>query len=291
MRSRAGSHGGDGRVPHEARGPRARLPFTAHGAGTFDLPCVVEGDVMHRRTRPAPNAFTYPAFCLRLPLSRLPALAQSGIRCNRRGLVSFHERDHGPRDGSSLETWIRALLLREGIAADGEVVLYAFPRMLGYVFNPVTFWVCHDRNGAVRAVLAEVNNTFGETHHYLLAHADGRPLATGETLCARKAFHVSPFCAVTGHYTFRFHFGPARWLARIEYFAESRVDGPLLVTHVSGDCAPLAPNAARSLLWRYRWFTAMVIARIHWQALQLWRKRVPFFRKPAPPTSLLTRNS
>ena len=65
-----------------------------------------------------------------------------------------------------------------------------------------------------------------------------------------------------------------------------RADGPLLVTHVSGDCAPLAPAAARSLLWRYRWFTAMVIARIHWQALQLWRKRVPFFRKPAPPTSL-----
>lgn len=271
----------------------ARLPDAVHAASKtrLDAPCVVAGDVMHRRTRPTPNAFTYPAFCLRLPLAQLAALPQSGIRHNRSGLVSFHERDHGPRDGSSLDAWIRALLLREGIGADGEVVLYAFPRMLGYVFNPVTFWVCHDRGGAVRAVLAEVNNTFGETHHYLLAHPDGRPLVTGETLHARKVFHVSPFCAVAGHYTFRFHFGPDRWLARIDYFDDASTTEPLLATHVSGTCVPLAPGTARTLLWRYRWFTAMVIARIHWQALQLWRKRVPFFRKPAPPTSPLTRNS
>ena len=272
----------------------ARLPDHAvaalPAADAPPAPALIAGEVTHRRLRPAANAFTYPAFCVRLPLSRLHELRSSSVRWNRRGLVSFHDRDHGPRDGAPLLPWIRALLAREGVPAGGEVVLYAFPRMLGYVFNPVSFWVCHDAAGAVRAVLAEVNNTFGETHHYLLAHADGRPLASGQELTARKVFHVSPFCAVRGHYRFRFHFGPGRWLARIDYFDD---DGavPLLETHVSGTAEPLPIRHAAGLFWRYRWYTAGVVARIHWQAARLWLKRVPFFRKPAPPAHLLTRSS
>ena len=251
---------------------------------------IVHGEVAHRRTRPAANAFRYPAFCLRLPLARMAELPARGIAWNTRGLVAFHDRDHGPRDGSSLDGWMKALLAREGVAADGEVVLYAFPRMLGYVFNPVSFWVCHDRGGEVRAVLAEVNNTFGESHRYLLAHPDGRALTSGETLAARKVFHVSPFCDVRGHYTFRFHFGDDRWLARIDYFDDARADDPVLLeTWISGRPEALAGTAARGLLWRYRWFTLGVIVRIHWQALHLWGKRVPFFAKPAPPVQPLTR--
>jgi len=248
----------------------------------------VHGEVTHRRARPARHAFTYPAFCLRLPLSQLPMLERAGVARNRRGIVSFHERDHGPCDGTALEPWIRALLAAEGVAADGEVVLHAFPRMLGYVFNPVSFWVCHDRAGAVRAVLCEVRNTFGERHLYLLADETGAPLASGRTLNARKVFHVSPFCDVKGRYAFRFQFGPDRWLARIDYFDDD-TDLPLLETWISGRAEPATPAAARGLLWRYRLFTVGVIARIHWQALNLWRKRVPFFGRPAPPRAPLTR--
>jgi DUF1365 family protein len=274
----------------------ARLPDLATAdecrrAATIG-PGLVAGSVGHRRTRPAAHEFSYPAFCLRLPLSRLAALADSGIRLNRAGLVSFHECDHGPRDGTPLAAWIADLLSREGIRAGGEVVLYAFPRMLGYAFNPVSFWVCHDPAGAVRAVLVEVNNTFGETHHYLLAHADGRALASGETLTAGKIFHVSPFCAVRGHYTFRFNFGPGRWLARIDYFdAHHDDEGALLETYVSGTSEALPTHTARALFWRYRWFTLGVIARIHWQALRLWVKRVPHFARPQPPESNLSRSS
>jgi DUF1365 family protein len=255
-----------------------------------DVPGIVAGEVMHRRTRPAANAFTYPAFCLRLPLSQLARLPTRGVAWNRRGLVAFHDRDHGPRDGTPLASWMRELLAREHVEADGEIVLYAFPRMLGYVFNPVSFWVCHQADASVAAVLAEVNNTFGETHHYLLAHPQGKPLASGEMLTARKVFHVSPFCDVKGHYTFRFHFGPGRWLARIDYF-DGDGASVLLETHVSGKVQALDSAAARSLVWRYRWFTLAVVARIHWHALRLMLKRVPFFSKPAPPPSPLTRNT
>jgi DUF1365 family protein len=269
----------------------ARLPDRATASLHAWSPGVMEGEIMHARSRPAVNAFRYRAFCLRVPLSRLAELAARGVSLNRRGIVSFAERDHGARDGSSLDAWIRALLAREAVDCNGEIVLYTFARVLGYVFNPVSFWVCHDPAGNVRAVLAEVNNTFGESHAYLIAHGDGRPLVSGETLRARKMFHVSPFCEVKGHYAFRFHFGGERWLARIDYFdGDDESSAPLLATSISGRAQPL-PQSALTLLWRYRWFTLGVIARIHWQAVKLWRCRVPFSRKPAPPTAALTRST
>jgi hypothetical protein len=269
-------------------GPAAVEPTSTVDPAHAGL-AIVHGEVSHARRRPAANAFTYPAFCLRLPLSQLPALAAGGIAYNRRGAVSFHDRDHGPRDGSPLLPWVRGLLAAEGIVADGEVVLHAFPRMLGYVFNPVSFWVCHDRDGSVRAVLCEVCNTFGERHNYLLAHADGRPLRSGETLAARKVFHVSPFCAVEGRYAFRFHFGAERWLARIDYFDDEGNADPLLETRISGHAIPIDGGAARGLLWRYRLYTFAVIARIHWHALKLWIKGVPLVAKPQPPREPTTR--
>lgn len=258
------------------------------------MPSVIHGRIRHRRRRPVENAFAYAACSLALPLSRLSELPRLGLPYNRAAPVSFFDRDHGPRDGGALEPWIRRILAAEGVDADGEIVLHAFPRMLGYVFNPVSFWVCHDGDGAVRAVLCEVCNTFGESHNYLLDHADGRPLASGETLHSRKAFHVSPFCEVKGGYAFRFNFAADRWLARIDYHdgdggSAAAASGPLLETSISGTGTPLTPREIRGLLWRYRWFTLGVIARIHWQALKLWSKRVPFVTKPGPPLQGTTR--
>ena len=159
--------------------------------------------------------------------------------------------------------------------------------MLGYVFNPVSFWVCHDAAGQVAAVLAEVNNTFGERHHYIVAHPDGRPIADGDTIDARKVFHVSPFCDVRGRYTFRFRFGAEHWLARIDYFDDDG-DAPLISTSISGAVRPLTRKGARALLVRYPAFTVGVVARIHWQAAKLFFKRVPFVAKPAPPATFVT---
>ncbi len=257
-------------------------------------PSLIHGEIVHRRHRPVGNAFTYRSFCLALPLARIGELPRLGLAHNRRALVSFFDRDHGQRDGTALEPWLRRLLAAENVQADGEIVLYAFPRVLGYVFNPVSFWVCHDRAGKVRAVLCEVCNTFGECHNYLLAHLDSRPLASGETVTCRKAFHVSPFCEIRGEYSFRFHFAPDRWLARIDYndvhvVGEATDPGPLLETSVSGIAEPLSPRAVRGLLWRYRWFTLGVILRIHWQAMKLWMKQVPYVAKPAPPPQGTTR--
>jgi DUF1365 family protein len=161
-------------------------------------PALCTGTVMHARfaarQSPAAHAFVYPLFFLALPLSRLDEAGNAWFGVERARPASLRFRDHGARDGSPPEPWIRRLLAAEGItAADGEVVLQTFPRLFGFVFNPVSFWFCHDRHGALRAVLAEVRNTFGDHHNYLIAHADQRPISAADRLRARKLFHVSPF--------------------------------------------------------------------------------------------------
>ena len=226
---------------------------------------LLTGRVMHRRLRPVQNHFTYRVFFLRLPLTRLE---QAGIPLNRPALASFHFRDHGARDGTHPLAWIRTLLAREGIEADGEVWLQCFPRVLGYVFNPVSFWFCEDRAGNLKAVLAEVNNTFGERHSYLL-----RP----DALQAPKEFHVSPFFPVAGRYRFHFDERDGRRLARIDYLDD---EGPLLYTSISGTPRPLTRARLALALLAHPFMTFTVMARIHWQALRLWLKGAPFFAKP-----------
>jgi DUF1365 family protein len=245
------------------------------------------GNVMHHRLRPAEHRFVYPVFFMRVPLSDPQSLAGPLFGVNRLRLFSFMFRDHGARDGSAPLDWIRALLRREGLeAADGEVWLQAFPRVLGYAFNPVSFWFCHDRAGALRAILCEVNNTFGETHHYLLAQPGGGPIPANAELAARKVFHVSPFFAVEGAYRFRFDDSDGRVLARIDY---RDAEGDLLRTSVSGRGVPFGTAALVRAFFTYPWMTLGVMLRIHWQAARLWAKRVPFFSKPLPPAEEISR--
>jgi DUF1365 family protein len=218
--------------------------------------------------------------------ARLRWLARNG-----RGVFALNDADHG--DGRPLLAWARHTLARAGVHdAHGEIWLHTFPRVLGYLFNPVSFWFAHRSDGRLRAVLAEVNNTFGESHVYVLAHADGRPLAWGEELVAAKVFHVSPFCEVQGRYRFRFMLAGTpdaqRFVARIDY---DDAQGELLATSIEGRLQPLTDLALRRAFLTHPVYTFGVIARIHWQALRLAAKRVPFFSKPTPPALDLTRSS
>lgn len=245
------------------------------------------GGVMHSRLRPKRNAFRYRVFFMRFRLSEIGALENRLFSVNRWNLFSFHFRDHGARDGSAPEPWIRAQLAHAGISeADGEVYLQAFPRMLGYVFNPASFWLCHDRAGALRAVLCEVNNTFGEHHSYLLAHPDRRPIEGGDALVALKAFHVSPFCDVQGDYTFQFRVAAQTSHIRIDY---NDPQGRLLLTSVWGGAEAFGTGSLARAFFLYPWMTLGVIARIHYQGLKLWLKGVPWFAKPAPPKHEVSR--
>ena len=239
------------------------------------------GRVRHQRLRPVPHAFDYPTWFWLLPLRCLRSQPNPLLNRNRFGWASFHDADHG--DGrSDCLAWLDEHLTAAGIAdATGEVWLHTYPRLLGYAFKPVSFWYCHRIDGSLAAIVAEVNNTFGGRHAYLLA---GRQLASGgwgHELVAVKQLHVSPFCQIEGGYRFRFMRtgldsidGAGRTVARIDH---DDARGPLLLTSVSGQLATLTAARLRQALWRMPLLTLGVIARIHWQALRLWLKRVTLF--------------
>ncbi|MFM2034971.1 MAG: hypothetical protein RL459_236, partial [Pseudomonadota bacterium] len=180
--------------------------------------------------------------------------------------------------------WLDELLAQQGIVdATGEVWLHCYPRVLGYTFKPVSFWYCHTPEGQLRAIVVEVNNTFGERHCYLLDAP-----RFGAELRADKVFHVSPFCRVEGGYRFRFMLtrDMGRTVARIDY---DDAEGALIQTSVSGALEAVTRASIRQALWRYPAMTLGVMARIHWQAFKLWRKKVRFFSKPLPPQNFVTR--
>lgn len=251
-------------------------------------PLLAWGTVRHERLAGRAHAFAYPVPFLLLPMRTLrdrpcPALAR-----NRRAAFAFHDADHGDGRADAL-AWLDEQLAAAGIVdADGEVWLQTLPRLLGHAFKPVSFWFAHRADGGLAAIVAEVHNTFGEQHVYLLS---GPGLGWGCTLDAPKHFHVSPFFAVDGHYRFRFmrrdDGDRTRLVSRVELMAP---DGrtPRLVTSLSGTAAPLTPAAVRALLWRAPAAAWAVTVRIHLQALRLWAKRVPWFRHPGPAASALT---
>ena len=252
------------------------------------LPQLCFGKVSHKRLRPAPHAFKYGIYFMRLPLR---AMAQQDfptklISRNRFNLLSFLDSDHG--DGRQpLTDWIDGVLRAHDIDdATGEIWLQTFPRVLGYVFNPVSFWFCHRANGTLRAILCVVTNTFGERHSYLL---DTTLAGLQGELQATKIFHVSPFCEVQGNYRFRFwHTEGAvqNHVADIDYEDHG---GPLIQTNIWGTAHDLSDRSVARAFFHYPLMTIGVIVKIHWQALQLWRKRVPFFKKPKPPISKVSR--
>jgi DUF1365 family protein len=254
-------------------------------------PMLCTGTVTHARfvgrNSPTAHRFVYPLFFLALPLSTLDRAGNRWFGIQRSRILSLHYRDHGAHDGAPPERWVRELLETEGITqANGEIVLQAFPRMLGFVFNPVSFWFCHDRAGGLRSVICEVRNTFGDHHNYLLAHADQRPICASDTLVARKVFHVSPFFSVTGEYHFRFDLNPQRRRVNIDYWQDGE---RVLATVLDGAPQSLTSSAIRRVLFRQPLLTLGVVWRIHWQALLLWRKRAVFHSRPNPPIQETTR--
>jgi len=257
----------------------------------MNTPRIGFGAVWHRRLRPVEHAFCYRSYFLLLPLRSLREQPCQSLNRNRRGWMSFQDRDHG-QGGDDALAWFEQVLEAEGIDdADGEVWLQTFPRVFGYVFKPVSFWYAHRADGSLAAVLAEVNNTFGERHAYLLA---GPELDWGRPSYASKVFHVSPFCGVGGEYSFRFERlstadgQPAHTTARVDL---QDAQGPLLQTCVGGSLVPLTAAHVRRALFGMPFMTLGVMLRIHWQAARLWIKRVPFFTKPAAPRNFVSRST
>lgn len=261
---------------------------TAEAAFAPFEPRLFVGDVMHLRVRPKRHQFRYRVFCLWLDTDRLEETCRPLRRlgCDARALMSFHHADHGPRDGGPLRPWVTALLAAEGRPAPARIMLLCFPRVLGYVFNPLSVYYCYDANDQLTEIIYEVKNTFGDQHPYVARvefDADG---------CARhaqdKEFFVSPFIDMEKTYAFTIR-PPADKLAL--KIRESDADGAYLFATWNGEAEKLTDKALRRRFWTHPLLTIGVVFGIHWQALRLFLKGVRFLGHPGDENVVRRRNA
>ena len=245
----------------------------------------IAGTTFHGRKGAVENAFRYGVDYLLLDpeaVSGLPALFSR----NRGNLTSLHDSDHGgaPKQGRGA-VWVREVLAAHGLPGSVRVLLLAQPRVLGHVFNPVSFWLCHDAEGGLRVVIAEVTNTFGDRHSYLCHRDDHEPIGREDTLHARKIMHVSRFQPVEGGYAFRFDIRPDRSGIWIDYTSGN---GGLIAT-LTGPRRALTNGGILRACLRRPFGSRRVLALIHWQALKLFLKGAGYRNRPVPPVDEVTR--
>jgi len=230
------------------------------------------GKVMHARLKPFLHRFNYRVMSLLIDLGRLEDADRQSMLfgVNRSALYSFHECDHGRRDGSSLRGYADDCARGHGIdLADGKVLLLCYPRQLGYAFNPLSVYFCFDRTGALVLMIYEVRNTFREMHHYVLPVAASEQRAAVTHQAQDKSFNVSPFIEAA----MRYHFSiwPPADAVKIRIL-ETDASGPLLAATFSGRRRSLTSATLLRAFVALPFVTAKIIAAIHWQALRLWLK-------------------
>lgn len=248
-------------------------------------PSVIRARVTHVRRVPTANSFAYGVDYVLLDESQLAGARTPRLfSVGRRNLVSLYAGDHG-FSGDGGADWVRRIAAEAGIDDIAHVGLLTHPRYWGYVFNPVSFWFLTGGDGGLKAVLAEVHNTFGDRHCYLCRPASGQAISPDEWVEVDKRFHVSPFFGVEGTYRFRFALEGDRLGVWIRY---DDGQGGGLFTALVGERRPLTDVELLRALVRRPLGAAKTMALIHWQALRLFLKGVRYRTRPEPPRERVT---
>ena len=247
---------------------------------------ILDARVTHVRHQPRPYALSHKLWYLHIGLDELTRLPGALLGYNRGKLYSINDRDYG-ESGRPLARWIDDAFAAAGcgVPPAGRIALLTMPRIAGFSFNPVSFWLCHDAGGALRAVLAEVNNTFGERHCYLCRKDDASPITARDRLQAFKVFHVSPFLPVDGEYTFRFDESEERLGI---FITLTRAGQRILFVSIAGRFAPLTSRGLLARFARAPLPAPLVVLLIHYHAARLYLRGIKLFAKPAPPTTFIT---
>lgn len=247
---------------------------------------------MHSRRTPVEHHFTYPVYNFLLNLRDLPQLDRDlpMFGYNRRNIVSIYDKDHFDEPQRSIKEKLFAYLARHDVAPpEGEIYMLTNARVLGYVFNPVSFFYCYHTTGELAFVVAEVNNTFGERYPYLLTAESALPARPRDEqraikrYGADKCFYVSPLIEMDARYEFTFSSPLAeRMFVQIDEFQQQQ---KFFQARLSGDLQPLTARTLRHALLRYPFMSMQIMTYIHWEAIKTYLRGVPFIKKPeSPPT-------
>jgi len=243
------------------------------------------GKVMHRRLRPKRHQLRYSVFSLLLDLDEIDGLSR-GLRLfsrNRFNLIAFYDRDHGDGSSTPLRAQVEAHVRGAGLTdAVGTIELLAMPRVLGFVFNPISLYFCRGRRGGLIAILYEVNNTFGERHTYVMPVSGDEPDVRQN--CAKR-FHVSPFLPMELRYSFRVR-PPGKDMLIAINVADAQ--GPVLLALQTGTRRELNEATLVRAVLTQPLMTWKVVAGILWEAARLCIKRVPIYPHVDPPAQSAT---
>ena len=236
-------------------------------------PLLLKAKVWHLRERPKKNEFTYSVYYVAIRLKELASQKPTLFSFNRFNILSVYNQDLGKKDDTAWLPWIKEEFEKAGVEMldtdDVEVIIH--PRLFGYAFNPISYWLLLDSNNSIKAVLCEVHNTFKQAHNYVLAHDDKRPIAPTDTFTAKKQLYVSPFNTVDGYYTFTFAREHGKFTSNIFYYVGNEC---VVKTAMSGNYSPLTSPSILGVVVKYPLMTILVVARIHFQAVKLYFKKV-----------------
>lgn len=242
-----------------------------------DAPKILKGEVFHKRMMPKINSFRYKSYYLLFDIEQSKCLKNKLFGVDRFNLMSFYHKDHYPKNDCL--KWIKELVDKYNPNLKIErAYLLAMPRVLGYVFNPVSFWFCVDDDEKLKAVVAEVRNTFGERHNYVCCNKDGSDITQDDIIEAEKVFHVSPFIKREGKYQFRFKYCEKNIGVYIDYFDSN--NNKLLITSVVGKFIKYNKMNLLKVFFTYPFLTLKTIMMIHYQALILCLKKIKYIKKP-----------
>lgn len=243
-------------------------------------PMLIENQVYHERLKPFNHRFIYSIFMIKFSLDEMKSLKRSVFSLNRFNLFSFFESDY--LDGSTrpLKERITELLRSEGMKVEGDIVLQTIPRMLGYGFNPVSFWNIYYQDGSLEGIMAEVNNTFGDRHYYLL-----QGFESYKNITTKKVFHVSPFFEIKGEYQFTFN--PKSVL--INYYDPDEQNYFFKSSLAEKSMRDFTTFNLLKIFLKFPLMTFIIMGRIHWQALKLFLKKAQYVPRTKPFASKLSK--
>jgi DUF1365 family protein len=237
---------------------------------------IYTGTVIHKRFKPKMHTFNYKVFSLLIDLSEIDLLHKK-LRLfsyNKFNIISFFNEDHGPRDGSSLKNWVIDNLKKNNIESDEvKIKLLCYPRIFGYVFNPLSVFYVYDKNSDLTAILYEVKNTFGEQHSYIFKTKKEQNLI--QHVCKKK-FHVSPFIEMNCVYFFRL-LKPGNKISVIIEVQDQ--EGKILYASQDGVKSELNNNSLIKSYLKHPLMTFKIIIAIHFEAFKLWTKGIKFIKK------------